>query len=991
MDFTSEPLKSSGLFAITGPTGSGKTTLLDVICLSLFNRVPRLSGSISRRVIQETGSILTRNTKEAFAEVDYECSKGYFRSRWSISTARTGKLRDYEMEVTDLQQGKLLDVKRSDVPNANAEQIGLSYDQFVKSILLAQGEFAKFLKANKSDRSALLEKITGTSIYRALGVKAFEMNKLHNAELSSVRDRQQVFKDQLLDNEMHQEQKELQKSLGEEKEQKEAIVKQLEKQLEQRSVLRKVRLEVQQLLEKEVSLRQSIEAFETQEGKLLKAHNSLSSEAEDLLTWKNGQQQRLKIGQEQEVLQSRISGNQKTLEQSLKKGSELVGRSLADETLLAELSGFQQEIEGLIEQKAQTQAAYRESYAQTLHLKKWGITIDPKHFEESLTSYWEHLKESATQIESLQVRLGEKAIEAPQEAIDRCAEQINLAVQAASVESAIKEQEQRIQKLEAEKEALKAGLQPLPEAIESAKTQLELQDQNRQLLGLKLENQKLRASLESHRAHLEAGEPCPLCGALEHPYAESKPEVEDQLERQLVAAEKEVKSLERQLLTYQQELSNKERELLQKTSAEKEEQGRLEVLQKQLQEPIKAFTQEQLQLSWQELQEQLRSEKSILESLVKTMEKHQELHQAQGTMNALMDLFQKGREQSAMIQQRYAGSDVSSDVRRIREDWIASKKEQENLVDQQVKLQSGSKELEQQQERLQTELIPLLQAKGFRDITSALSARLSEIRFQHLQNRERELRESQQLLQQRLNDQKTALKEQEEVLKGADLEALDHVLSEEKEQQQVLVQRWQEVNRQLRNHQENEQQVAALQKQIAEKELSGKKWELLNQYIGSSDGKKFNDFAQDLTLSQLVQLANGRLARLNDRYILDRSRKGEDDSLMVVDVHMGNERRSVKTLSGGETFLLSLSLALALSDLASRNVEINSLFIDEGFGTLDPEVLDQTLDTLERLQSEGSKTIGIISHVEALKERIATKVQLIRNGQGYSSLKVTME
>ena len=103
---------------------------------------------------------------------------------------------------------------------------------------------------------------------------------------------------------------------------------------------------------------------------------------------------------------------------------------------------------------------------------------------------------------------------------------------------------------------------------------------------------------------------------------------------------------------------------------------------------------------------------------------------------------------------------------------------------------------------------------------------------------------------------------------------------------------------------------------------------------------------------------------------------------------MGGQRRSVKTLSGGETFILSLSMALALSDLASRNVEINSLFIDEGFGTLDPETLDQTLDTLEKLQAESSKTIGIISHVDSLKERIATQIQLERNGQGYSQLVV---
>ncbi|MDZ7847105.1 MAG: SbcC/MukB-like Walker B domain-containing protein [Owenweeksia sp.] len=158
--------------------------------------------------------------------------------------------------------------------------------------------------------------------------------------------------------------------------------------------------------------------------------------------------------------------------------------------------------------------------------------------------------------------------------------------------------------------------------------------------------------------------------------------------------------------------------------------------------------------------------------------------------------------------------------------------------------------------------------------------------------------------------------------------------------------------------------------------------------IGDKIGKRFNDFAQDLTLQQLLALANNRLSQLTDRYRVASPQEDEDDSLIAIDDHMGGQRRSVKTLSGGETFVLSLSLALALSDLASKNVEINSLFIDEGFGTLDPETLDQTLDTLEKLQTESSKTIGIISHVEALKERISTQIQLERNGQGYSSLKV---
>ena len=151
---------------------------------------------------------------------------------------------------------------------------------------------------------------------------------------------------------------------------------------------------------------------------------------------------------------------------------------------------------------------------------------------------------------------------------------------------------------------------------------------------------------------------------------------------------------------------------------------------------------------------------------------------------------------------------------------------------------------------------------------------------------------------------------------------------------------------------------------------------------------KFNDFAQDLTLSRLLLLANKRMEQLSDRYTIDTAMPDEDDSLIAIDDHMGGQRRSVKTLSGGETFVLSLALALGLSDLASRKVRIDSLFIDEGFGTLDPETLDQTMDTLEKLQVESEKTIGVISHVESLKERIQTQIMLKRDGHGYSKLEI---
>jgi exonuclease SbcC len=114
----------------------------------------------------------------------------------------------------------------------------------------------------------------------------------------------------------------------------------------------------------------------------------------------------------------------------------------------------------------------------------------------------------------------------------------------------------------------------------------------------------------------------------------------------------------------------------------------------------------------------------------------------------------------------------------------------------------------------------------------------------------------------------------------------------------------------------------------------------------------------------------------------------DNDSLKVFDAYMGNEVRAVKTLSGGETFMVSLAMAFALSDLAAKNIKIESIFIDEGFGTLDPETLDQAISILEKMQREDDKSIGVISHVEALKERISTQIKLEKSGAGYSSITI---
>jgi exonuclease SbcC len=159
----------------------------------------------------------------------------------------------------------------------------------------------------------------------------------------------------------------------------------------------------------------------------------------------------------------------------------------------------------------------------------------------------------------------------------------------------------------------------------------------------------------------------------------------------------------------------------------------------------------------------------------------------------------------------------------------------------------------------------------------------------------------------------------------------------------------------------------------------------LHGLIGSANGDKFRRFAQGLTLDNLVYLANKQLDRIHGRYLLKRKEE-QGLALTVLDTWQGDVERDTKTLSGGESFLVSLALALALSDLVSHKTSIDSLFLDEGFGTLDAETLDIALDALDNLNASG-KMIGVISHIEAMKERIPTQLRVIKkSGLGVSEL-----
>ena len=208
-------------------------------------------------------------------------------------------------------------------------------------------------------------------------------------------------------------------------------------------------------------------------------------------------------------------------------------------------------------------------------------------------------------------------------------------------------------------------------------------------------------------------------------------------------------------------------------------------------------------------------------------------------------------------------------------------------------------------------------------------------------------------------------------------------LSEEMER---LQHRAGEIDGSLRSDDENRLLAGDIEANIAAANAEVTTWREVWQAVGSADGSKFQRFAQSVTLANLVHLANIHLADLNPRYRLEAA-PGGDLGLQIVDLEQDEARRSTVSLSGGERFLTSLALALALSGLEGRMSFVDTLFIDEGFGSLDADTLDVAIDALERLHGKGRK-VGVISHVEAMHERIAVQIRIEKRSNGRSIVTV---
>lgn len=985
IDFEASCFKENNLFAITGATGSGKSTILDIITLSLYNQMPRMH-KISNTDIQKSGAIMTKGRSEAYAQVTYACEKGIFTSEWSVRTKRTGKIDEVQMQLYD-QQGVPMFQHKRDIPKANALNIGLDYNQFVKSIILAQGDFALFLKSDKKERSAILEQITGTEIYRTLGKKAFEKNKEYKLQLKSLEDYKNALSEKVFSDEEFQKiQKEVSDNQTELKYSQDRL-KYIEKELEKKELefdfIKKLSVFDKKLFEN----KQELDLFTENEGKKIEKHLKTIVIGENLTNWRFFKDN---LNSKNNELNTYIQDKECFLNKKnvlLNEIHVFLNKNSCENEVKEDLNSFQKEILYLEEVKREKIAQYKEClYRVNAHLKFLGYNdIDVNAIDEVKNKLSVSKEYIIGFVEETQEVFQIKSDDSLHKEIDNLLHIVKDIGEASLIGLEINQNKKFLNEKENEKQQQEAIIKDIPYEIYHLNQEIEICQLKLNNLLLEKEQKELRKSLEDYRKDLKQGNPCPLCGATHHVYTHQEDFLSDSLFDEIKKQDILLQSKNKELAIKENMLKNGQENIVKLTEAISNITNQIHIKSKEFEEKFPEFVWNE---NWSEKKAYNEKRLDTLQTYLKENEKLRVICQTLPLLSALETIIGEGKKIKNELEAKIGTKNVTDEVHQYLQKWSVIETQLHSTTQHIKEIQNQVQTIEIELKTMTDDLQGSVIAQGFVSIEEALSSVLPFEVVQELSQKQKKIQDDYTWLtgqKQIITEQYESLKKELTIEKKEDLEQEKELL---KQRLLVLNQSISDLNYTLRNDTEHREELAQCEQKIIQETQKNKIWRLLDILIGDAEGVKFNKFAQDLTLQQLIELANKRLSYLSPRYLLTYPNEQEEESLIAIDKDMGYQRRSVKTLSGGETFILSLALALALSDLASNNVKIESLFIDEGFGTLDTDTLDQTLDTLEQLQQENNKMIGVISHVESLKERITTQICIKPKGAGFSTLEI---
>lgn len=1054
IDFTDPEYSSSGIFVLAGPTGAGKSTVLDAISLALYGITPRL-GLISKG----ENEIISRRTGECYAEVEFSTQSGSFLAHWEQRRARglrDGILQAPRHEIVDLSTGKLIESKKSLVAGVVEEKTGMDYRRFTRSILLAQGGFDSLLKAEAEEKSKILEQITGTGIYSEISQRVHGRNREERERLALLAAELEGI-GELKPHEEEELRQELQKmeSEGEEclKERESAeeklawligVGKLREELLSLSGEERALQSEVDEFSEDDARLNLALTAaqLEVKHSSLVEARRQQATDADSLKREESGlpglEGELSLLRKEVDSVEEKVKQEKEELSRSaplFRQVEELDFGISEHDTRLGKLRDEYGEVAESMDTQHQAQAVTKERLLE---------------YQDELASIDNYLKENdgdrilvaeltgiTEQLIGLTSRKGEIAD------CEHRVEEAGTALQGAC---------NRLEDLGCKSSSSKEDLVRVEEHFEEAREEYDrlldggtLREYRLEKEGLQREQHLLEKihSLEEHRAKLQAGEPCPLCGSEEHPFAGGSVPVVDDIgvkvervsrlielaERQgeaIAVLEKNRSECRERLVECEKEeaLATRDREAARSDlaaaehalSAMREEFrasgekclsrllpfGIREIPEGSIEELLDALGNRKTM--WQQ-QEQKRGE--IERELVRLTG---EIKHIDGSISTHKE--ELGKREHALKEEESRGAEMRTRRRELYGDRKPSVEEQEmqaridrlelrereirsSYQDSAQRLNSATARIGSLKERmgergaeldrLESVFLLSLEEAGFIDEGQFLDATLSAGDRDSLLARRGVLEKRRIEIGARLQDRRERLKQEESKRLTEDtVEVCDGKCRELRERHERLTHASVALKHRIEGIEATRERIGEKRVVMEAQRRECARWEKLDRLIGSSDGKKFRAFAQGVTFEALVAQANHRLQKMTDRYLLLR-----DDArpleLNVIDNYQAGEVRSTRNLSGGESFIVSLALALGLSKMASRRVSVDSLFLDEGFGTLDEDSLETALDTLSGLQQEGN-LIGVISHVPALKERIRTQISITPVAGGRSTI-----
>lgn len=1109
IDFEQLMPQDQHIFMIWGPSGAGKSTILDAICIALFCKTPRLQSIAEKKdnqyvdpelrfsdkskgiAINDLRQYLKRGEKEGYCLLQFVGNDSItYTAKTVFSINRNGNLNNTEWSLTS-ENGVWTKVK--EIEQQIVTVTGLTYEQFCRTTLLAQGEFTKFMKSDQNAKAEILEKLTDTSVFSELGRKIYEKYNLKKKECENLnRENENIVR--LNDEQIAEYQVQISTIQSENKQLEEALNNLTLKStwIKQLTVIQEDVKRSEQLWQAANTALNSEENQQTRQ--LIAQWEQTETERSILLELQKSRQNAIEIAESEKEHQfqyqqltagylflketiTQAETSQKQLQERLEAQAYKREIFANAQSLSEKLKQYAQLGQNIVQNKEKYQKNLSVLSNSELSLAQKKTDIDQKQAEiDKVGTALNNLKEKATAFDLTQLTL----LQSQQKDRLRDLKEASKSVQTLkSQQNEIKELKKNI----VEKQHLLESLTTQMQRDQDAYTKAQATQESAQHI-YDSAAKSVNDFAKQVRATLQVGDICPVCGqkvaqlltneAVEESVIKLKNALED-AKKATISARKQLEETVLHFKTEEVNVNSLNNDWQNKSLKQKNDLTALEELCKRLQIVVNETIQDQIN-------QQLVDCEKVLKELEERISVSRSLNQEIEKANAEMDNLKKQLEnlhkshheielQTATLQQ---------DNKALQTRWEEDEKKQSALqtemsgflsatypnwtdnpiqtaqcltneaniyaksIEKLTKLQESTEKLQNEQQQIErcqqqirslfdwpaaekpqsidhlaekwADFVPkctvLSQNKSIlhTDITKKESILqryysehpdIQEDTLTRLANTSRDiitqLREQQTLAQnqvqnthgQFLKAQETLQKHQESkpiFEEGEDLTLIETKIAENKQQKTEKSEKIGQIQHILEEDARNKQQYADTLRQLDLLQQEMRQWERLSNVFGDSTGNKFRKIAQSFILQKLLDNTNYFLNMLSDRYELT----GADKELMILvkDKYLGDAPRPVEMVSGGESFLISIALALGLSNLALQGISSDFIFIDEGISQLDGSLCDSVVNTLQQLHHIVHCNIGIISHLDVLAEKIPTKILVQPVSQGTSLVSI---